>query len=113
MRRILAGVATMLQYDISTSILSTELLDLFRLDLFDLAEELAREQNTNAHSSTLEWIRTIHDSHMSFGQWLTDHQPVFWIQGKPGSGKSILMDHLSTTSISRASACLLGKSMEY
>ena len=31
----------------------------------------------------------------SFQDWLTGSEPVFWIQGKPGSGKSTLMDYLS------------------
>ena len=73
-------------------------LDLLR-DL-DFAERSAREQqicNTDADSSTFEWIWEIQNSHSSFSQWLTDKQPVFWIQGKPGSGKSFLMEYLGTT----------------
>lgn len=71
-------------------------LDLLRN--LDFAERSAREQqidNTDAESSTFEWIWIVQNSDESFSQWLTDNQPVFWIQGKPGSGKSVLMDYLS------------------
>ena len=62
---------------------------------------MAREQHiasTNIFSlpSTFEWIWTIDENTTSFQGWLTDSEPVFWIQGKPGSGKSTLMDYLST-----------------
>ena len=33
----------------------------------------------------------------SFRDWLKDSKPVFWIQGKAGSGKSTLMDYVSTS----------------
>lgn len=32
----------------------------------------------------------------AFGAWLTTDEPVFWIAGKPGSGKSTLMKFLSS-----------------
>ena len=32
---------------------------------------------------------------MSLARWLSNNEPVFWIQGKPGSGKSTLMNYLS------------------
>ena len=35
------------------------------------------------------------DSRSSFKQWLQNAEFFFWIQGKPGSGKSTLMFHLS------------------
>lgn len=70
------------------------------LRIIDFAERSAREQqigNTDADSSTFEWIWNVQNSDESFSQWLTDNQPVFWVQGKPGSGKSVLMDYLSKT----------------
>lgn len=73
-------------------------LDLLRN--IDFAERSAREQqigNTVADSSTFEWIWNVQNSGESFSQWLTDNQPVFWIQGKPGSGKSVLMNYLRKT----------------
>ncbi|KAM0796938.1 hypothetical protein BDR22DRAFT_936967 [Usnea florida] len=68
----------------------------------DYDERLDREMQiagTNASPlpSTFEWIWTIYEKTTSFQCWLTDREPVFWIQGKPGSGKSILMDYLSTS----------------
>ena len=33
----------------------------------------------------------------SFRDWLEGSEPVFWIQGKAGSGKSTLMDYISTS----------------
>jgi hypothetical protein len=30
----------------------------------------------------------------SFVDWLRSHQPLFWIQGKPGAGKSTLMKYI-------------------
>ncbi|KAK4221550.1 hypothetical protein QBC38DRAFT_449071 [Podospora fimiseda] len=39
------------------------------------------------HPGTFEWVHT-----SSFRQWLTsEDEPIFWIIGKPGSGKSTLM----------------------
>lgn len=94
--------ATILSFDHMLSVgnesLSTRYLDL--LQGLDYAERSAREQhinNTDAHSSTFEWIWTIDKSHTSLKQWLANSQPVFWIQGKPGSGKSMLIDYLSST----------------
>ena len=76
----------------------TSCLDLLRN--LDFAERSAREQqvgNTRADSSTFEWVWDVQNSDESLSQWLTDNQPVFWIQGKPGSGKSVLMDYLRKT----------------
>ncbi|KAL8791369.1 MAG: hypothetical protein Q9195_005907 [Heterodermia aff. obscurata] len=46
-----------------------------------------------AYNTTFSWL---YDPEVvSFSNWLrkgdTQHQPIFWIQGKPGSGKSTLM----------------------
>ena len=83
------------------------LLDL--LHRLDYRERLVREQhiaNTNASplSSTFEWIWTTDKKPTAFRNWLKDRAPVFWIQGKAGSGKSTLMDYLSTSD--HVSRCL-------
>jgi len=55
-----------------------------------------------AHKKTFDWVfqepnsqeqaRQIWDS---YANWLKSTQPVYWITGKPGSGKSTLMRYLS------------------
>ena len=49
--------------------------------------------------STLDWIWSEEfETRSSFAQWLLNDQAVFWIQGKPGSGKSTLMSYLERAS---------------
>ena len=72
------------------------------LSRLDFTERTARQQqidNADALESTLDWIWSKkHESRSSFAQWLLDDQAVFWIQGKPGSGKSTLMSYLEKAS---------------
>ncbi|KAK4095782.1 hypothetical protein N658DRAFT_490443, partial [Parathielavia hyrcaniae] len=42
-----------------------------------------------ATTGTFNWIWTD-----NFASWLTDARPLFWIRGKPGSGKSTLMGYI-------------------
>ncbi|KAL4881960.1 hypothetical protein BJY04DRAFT_187745 [Aspergillus karnatakaensis] len=42
----------------------------------------------DAHAETFDWI--LDDRH-SFSRWLEQDKGIFWIHGKPGSGKSTLM----------------------
>ena len=42
-----------------------------------------------AHNNTFEWM-----FHNTFRHWLTSEHPIFWISGKPGSGKSTLIKFL-------------------
>jgi hypothetical protein len=44
---------------------------------------------SEAYAGTFEWIFQI-----KFVSWLESSDPIFWISGKPGSGKSTLMKHL-------------------
>src|SRR4051794_40895967 len=62
----------------------------------DFAERTARESRVkSAQPETLAWLRRIGSgSAASFSDWLGSSQRIFWIQGKPGSGKSTLMKHL-------------------
>ncbi|EEU41425.1 uncharacterized protein NECHADRAFT_83494 [Fusarium vanettenii 77-13-4] len=46
------------------------------------------------HKNTFEWILASEDT--PFSQWLMDDTDLFWIKGKPGSGKSTLMKFLAT-----------------
>ena len=68
------------------------------LDKLDYAERLAREeqiQKTYIQPLTCDWVWSMSDSRSSFKQWLQNDEFLFWIQGKPGSGKSTLMFYLS------------------
>jgi hypothetical protein len=44
------------------------------------------------YESTFEWIWTAND--MDFVSWLQSGTEIYWISGKPGSGKSTLMKYL-------------------
>ena len=72
------------------------------LNHLDFAERTARQQqidNADALESTLDWVWSKkHESRSSFAQWLLNDRAVFWIQGKPGSGKSTLMSYLEKAS---------------
>lgn len=66
----------------------------------DFAERSAREEqidNADAHSSTIDWIWNTGEERCSFTLWLQNNEPIFWIQGKPGSGKSTLIHQLIRT----------------
>ncbi|KAK5084599.1 hypothetical protein LTR05_005677 [Lithohypha guttulata] len=53
----------------------------------------------NARPKTCDWIWST-----AFADWLAEPHPntLFWISGKPGSGKSTLMKHLSTSTETRS-----------
>lgn len=68
------------------------------MEKLDFAERTARQyhiDNAEAQAPTFEWIWHITNGQSSFSQWLQSDEPIFWIQGKPGSGKSTLMRYLS------------------
>lgn len=48
---------------------------------------------TKAHTKTFDWIFDP-DSDVEFVPWLETHDGIYWISGKPGSGKSTLMKYL-------------------
>ena len=55
----------------------------------------AREaQLTDANAITVDWVWLLPPGHSSLTQWLSTEAGIFWIQGKPGSGKSTLMNYL-------------------
>jgi hypothetical protein len=60
------------------------------------------ERISEAHKSTFEWIfheaddaEDVGGHWDNFSDWLTSNKPLYWITGKPGSGKSTLMKYLS------------------
>jgi hypothetical protein len=57
-------------------------------------EELAarHEDISAAHAKTCEWIFDRQD--IGYTEWLSHGRDIFWISGKPGSGKSTLMKFL-------------------
>jgi ATPase family associated with various cellular activities (AAA) len=54
---------------------------------------------TNAHTHTFDWAFT--DPRAGFLDWLQGTRSLFWITGKPGSGKSTLMKYLLEDSRTR------------
>ena len=60
-----------------------------------------QEKIVDAHAQTFEWIFDTHSlpsgryAADNFLEWLVNGNDIFWITGKPGSGKSTLMKFLS------------------
>jgi hypothetical protein len=56
------------------------------------------EHLVEAHPQTFDWIFCNADEWQfpwtDFGKWLRDGQGIYWINGKPASGKSTLMKHI-------------------
>jgi hypothetical protein len=64
------------------------------LTSLDFAERLAREQQlTDGDSKSFEWIWS---SDTGLKNWLSAGDGIFWICGKPASGKSTLMKYLTS-----------------
>ena len=82
-----------------------DLLNEFILDHLAFDEMFDREESVSeAHAKTFAWIFSA-DNHSNqksesfrqgFSAWLetNDHDPIYWMTGKPGSGKSTLMKYL-------------------
>lgn len=61
-----------------------------------------REHNVkNAHRKTLRWVFSENDrerhAYDSLQDWLKSSEQVYWITGKPGSGKTTLMKFIAST----------------
>lgn len=55
-----------------------------------------------AHEKTFKWALTTNEDPKlgsSIGSWLKDGNGIFWVSGKPGSGKSTLMKYIADSSI--------------
>lgn len=60
----------------------------------DMSSRLAAIQSRSAHNGTLEWVFLDEhaDRSVGFPSWLRgENGNLFWVTGKPGSGKSVLM----------------------
>lgn len=68
------------------------------LNYHDLA--IRQEMIPEAYKATFDWAFKKPEEHDSnhawadFGQWLQESEPIYWITGKPGSGKSTLVKYL-------------------
>lgn len=78
-------------------------LDLQRLVLKSLHFPLIDDRSkrvSDAHKATFEWVfdqNLAEDQHWSsLPQWLASSSSLYWITGKPGSGKSTLMKYICT-----------------
>ena len=54
--------------------------------------ELRLEEIKEAYKTTFDWI--FENSELDFCSWLQNGSGIYWINGKPGSGKSTLMKHV-------------------
>lgn len=73
----------------------SQFISMFRYDsMFDREAGVAE-----AHADTLKWVfeESSGDTHTSdnFSRWLQSEDQVYWITGKPGSGKTTLMKYIS------------------
>lgn len=66
-------------------VVSLALLDSLTFEQMDFRHSKIHE----AHPQTFAWM-----FENSFKRWLQSSEPIFWISGKPGSGKSTLMKYL-------------------
>ena len=69
------------------------------LEALYFSDMMGKEQlMEGAYKSTFQWIFSkSQDSDTKwsdFGEWLSSSHGIYWIEGKPGSGKSTLMDFL-------------------
>ena len=53
-----------------------------------------RSESLENHKESFQWIWNTEGPEPGFVDWLRSDDRVFWIQGKPGSGKSTLMKYL-------------------
>ncbi|KAI1446723.1 hypothetical protein F5Y02DRAFT_55953 [Annulohypoxylon stygium] len=70
------------------------------LSSLDFGSRRARhEMIPEAHAQTFSWVFETSDhnatSHNTYMRWLRESGGMFWITGKPGSGKSTLMKYLA------------------
>ncbi|KAI0145095.1 hypothetical protein GGR57DRAFT_494749 [Xylariaceae sp. FL1272] len=89
-------VIALLQATTEGSHLSMEQIILEQLR-FDTMED-RHEGIHEAHVHTLKWVFDAPGQHSaaSFNDWLTSKDGIYWISGKPGSGKSTLMKYLAS-----------------
>ena len=71
----------------------SELMQICRRSLTFLGFENRVNEIAEPSEKTLDWLW---EKDTSFMQWVTQGQGLYWISGKPGSGKSILMKEVSS-----------------
>lgn len=87
----------LLSEDLKAARSQLQILDSLRYPLMRM-----RESNvSSAYSTTFDWILDPETSHVhpprpGFRDWLSSDDRIYWITGKPGSGKSTLMKFLYT-----------------
>ncbi len=67
-----------------------------------------RQDAQRAYANTCSWI-TRHDS---YSTWLSEAHGLLWIKGKPGSGKSTLMEYLLRGFVDEAISIIENRSRE-
>ena len=58
------------------------------------AQNPRRYRVSQAHQESFQWIWDTEHPKLKFVSWLRSEEPIFWISGKPGAGKSTLMRYL-------------------
>ena len=84
-RRVLAATLADCPSNVSDIAISLILLDSLDFE----QRKFKHSKIQKAHPGTFEWVFST-----KFKSWLQASDPIFWISGKPGSGKSTLMKHL-------------------
>ncbi|KAK1754472.1 hypothetical protein QBC47DRAFT_218483 [Echria macrotheca] len=73
--------------------------------LMDSTLKIRESSICSSHARTYEWMLTPRDANIyqnvQFLEWLRDETGVFWVAGKPGSGKSTLMKFVPSDSRTR------------
>jgi hypothetical protein len=67
--------------------------------------EVRHSKIAGAHPNTFRWMfekPTNPRLQVKYGEWLRSDDPIYWISGKPGSGKSTLMKYLVSEERTRA-----------
>lgn len=94
-----------LQEKLQSLSLSTKDLKKQQAILESLAFEsrpIRHTQIAAAHEKTFKWALTMNQNPTlgpSIGAWLKQGDGIFWVSGKPGSGKSTLMKYIADSSI--------------
>ncbi|KAL8911912.1 MAG: hypothetical protein Q9171_002996 [Xanthocarpia ochracea] len=80
------------RYDRTTEHRSLRLLESLRFNEINSR----RNEVSASHPETFQWMYEFDKTRPgdSFAAWLKENSPIYWINGKPGSGKSTLMKFL-------------------
>lgn len=70
--------------------------------LYRLGMQRRYEDVPHAHMGSFNWV---FDPHLGFYEWLARGKGVYWITGKPGSGKSTLMKYIHNHQKTQTKLC--------